>query len=59
MFEVAKQNGTIFYHIPLPNDRKEKRGLSSICEEAERVLETADLDLVGITPYEEVRECKF
>jgi hypothetical protein len=38
---------------------KKKEALSSICEEAERVLETADLDLVGITPYEEVRECKF
>jgi len=50
LFEVAKQNVIIFYHIPLSNDRKEKRGLSTICEEAERVLETVDLDPVGITP---------
>jgi len=38
---------------------KKKEALSSICEEAEGVLETADLDPVGMAPHEEVRKGKF
>jgi hypothetical protein len=59
LVEVAKQNLIAFYHIALSNNRKEKGGFPSICEEAEGVLETADLDLVGMAPHEEVRKGKF
>ena len=57
--KILKQNPKTFYHISLSNGRKEKGIFLLICQEAEKVLKTADFYLVGMPPNEEVGKGKF
>jgi hypothetical protein len=54
-----KQKLTTSYPISFSNRREEKGRFSFIGKEANKVLETGDLQLIGVAPDEEVGEGKF